>query len=710
MSSFGEALVSAFNGTFGTVTRGRLAAEQAAMLRSEREASDTHRRETREAQVRRGLLNPDGSPRDPGQNMDRAQLQAPAPQPAAPVPGLGAPTSPGVQGAAPAPTAPVQGAPPVAATGVPQGAPAQAAPTPAPAPSPAQPALPEHAQGGSPQGAVAQGAQAAMGGQGAPEGQAQRFEPGVQQEVIQEASAAVSRRGDRPSEAMIVAGHTIPTPPRGPGGQGSQAQAAQYAPELLREVVQHRGEGQQGPLTREDWDGYLRDVTLSAQRNLSPQQQVQALAVVDRIRQAGLQRFAGLAVAAAQAGDMEGAARALNGAASFNPDGYRTQFTATQNGVQMTRQREGGQGEPTRVTVPGAEVVRYATAMLDPTWSLNHYLNVARHEETVRHNRTTEGIAAANLAERRAERGERAAERRANAENDSAVFEARRAVTRAQEDYDNVSRAEGNEPGALAAARLRLERAQDQYDAVQSRGGSRAQNQAQSLDERVASRRAAAEAREGRGPLSAETRREITAAAGEIVGDTASARWVRGNLMEAARRNPDMLPSEVGAALQRFRAHVDEEVAAGGERAARAQRALAGGQFRDEATNRVIQFSAPPRARSTPGGGSAEPPAPANRGSGGGGSVQEARPNITPPRAGNIPIATDQEAPIERGTRPDRATQNTERRRAFETARDEALRRHGADSIARLPTAARRTLLNGHAGGYNAEERRALTR
>lgn len=713
MSSFGEALVSAFNGTFGTVTRGRLAAEQAALLRSEREASDTHRRETREAQVRRGLLNPDGSPRDPGQNMDRAQLQAPAPQPAAPVPGLGAPTSPGVQGAAPTPAAPVQGAPPAAATGVPQGAPAQAAPTPAPAPSPAQPALPEHAQGGSPQGAVAQGAQAAMGGQGAPEGQAQRFEPGVQQEVIQEASAAVSRRGDRPSEAMIVAGHTIPTPPRGPGGQGSQAQAAQYAPELLREVVNHRGEGQQGPLTREDWDGYLRDVTLSAQRNLSPQQQVQALAVVDRIRTAGLQRFAALAVASAQAGDMEGAARALNGAASFNPDGYRTQFTATQNGVQMTRQAEGGGqggqqgggGQPTRVTVPGAEVVRYATAMLDPTWSLNHYLNVARHEETVRHNRTTEGIAAANLAERRRDRGEREAERQGGndyARAQVAVSEAERALDRVPEgDTEGRQRAQS----ALDDARRRRAEALPAAGERGIRLATTIENQRRLDEDRDAARNRMPEAQARRFEEAEREYRDSTAPARGARRDDAQtyALSFGAQVQELNRR---ATPAQVFDTLEAFRRNPAQFQV---NRDRNMIRTPQGAEFR------VPSQALPPVAPRT--GAPAAPPAPAG---GGDGSVRDARGGGTPGGLGSGPPLpasptpeqarrVREEAAASRTRRAaEQEAQQAERVREWHAARDAALREAGVRRLQDLPTPIRRRLYNSHSGAYTTQERRLL--
>lgn len=673
-SSFGQALVESFNGTFRTVTSARLQNEQAAALRQEREGNERQQREVRESQIRNGILNPDGTTNDPGGNAQRAQLQAPAVQgplvnPQAPA--QAAPASPPVQGTpAVAAPAPAPAAPAPAATQAPAPSPMARAATPAPAAAPPAQAP----QGGSPQGAVAQqGALAQQGGAPAPGGQT--FEPIVPPEVIQQASAVVERRGNEPVDAMIVAPYTIPDPARGPGGQGTQAQAAQYAPQLTQEVAQHRGAGETGPLTRANWNAYLRDVTLASQRNLSPQAQVQALAVVDRIRTAGLQRFTALAVSAAQAGDMQGAARALNGASNFNPDGFQDTFTATQGGIQMQRRPEPGvQGEPQNVTVPAAEVVRYATAMLDPTWSLNHFLNVDKHNETMRANRAREGLTAAGIAESRAARAERRGEARTNADNDAAVLRASRDLERARAAYDEVSR-NGGESGGLAAARLAVERAQQAMDAAEERGGARAINMAGALEERAAARRG----REGNQRTVSE--QDITAfrTATDEIRDEGARGWARANGRAYLSGTPGVDASAIPDILARAYTRMTPEV-----------RANPPARIRDEATG--VTLTLPQRAGSAPqsrpqggggaGGGSELPPAPTERGSMGGARTPPPpapSPMVTPPRLGTPGAAT---APLPMRTpRPDRTSEALDS--AVRMLNTPQGRRLGVDGVAR---------------------------
>ena len=123
MASFGEALVSAFNGTYGTVSQGMLRAEQTRALRDETDANQRQREEVRASQIRNGILNPDGTTNDPGAPAPGATpgggMSPPAAQPQAPMAGLDAPTS-AAPAPAPAPTPaarPGAAAPAPAATG-----------------------------------------------------------------------------------------------------------------------------------------------------------------------------------------------------------------------------------------------------------------------------------------------------------------------------------------------------------------------------------------------------------------------------------------------------------------------------------------------------------------------------------------------------------------------------------------------------------------
>lgn len=533
MSSFGEALVGAFNQTYGTISSARLRNAQAAALEDEIQANRQQRQDVRDSQVRNGILNPDGTTNDPGAAAPAPTMQAPQ---AAPMEvtrqQLGQATSP-----APAPTPSPMASPPPAA---PAPAPATGAqPMLTPAGRQAAAAGAQAAQA-APQAPVAAGAAAGAATQGAPapaqgnmpaappQGQPQGTQPPVPREQVEEAARIVERDGNNPADAMVVAGAMAPPPQRGPGGQGTAAQAAQYAQPLVQEIMQHRGQGEQGPLTRANWNAYLRDVTLAAQRNLSPQQQVQALAVVDRIRTSGLQRFTALAVAAAQAGDMQGAANALNGASNFNPDGFQDQFRATGNGVEMVRRPEAGErGQETRVTVGANDIVRYATAMLDPSWSLTHFLNVRRQDETERHNRTSEGLQAASIAESRANRAEARNARQEAARGGASYV----AATADLEDAIDAERRLGANATAeeRRAASARVEEARTARraaaQAAVAAGGVTGLQVGQSIETAGERRRAAAdEATARRGQLTEGQQRRFDTAETEYRDNTAPAR------------------------------------------------------------------------------------------------------------------------------------------------------------------------------------------
>lgn len=463
MASFGEALVGAFNQTYGTMSRSRLQNAQADALELETRGQREHQRVVTEEQQRRGLVDQQGFATSASQMAARAgQSAAPIAdsEPPAESPAPARRGNLGRAAAAPPPSpalaaaSPARGGvgPAVTENDLPPAVPSSPAVPPQPPAPVAGPAAPG-ANDGMPPGQYDPNSNLPTTFKEGP-----TIQPPIPREAVEEASRLVTARGDKPVDAMVVAGAMAPHAQRGPG----QRQAAEYAPQLVQEIMQTRGEGARGPLTRQDWDGYLTSVTLSAQRNLSPRDQVQQLAVVDRIRQAGLQRFTALAVASAQAGDMEGAARALNGASNFNPDGYQDTFRATNGGIEMVRRPEPGvNGRETRVAVPAAEVVRYATAMLDPSWSLNHFLNVARHEETVRHNRVGEGLQAASIASAAADRRERRTERREGEEADGSLARARTRMEDAQDALHEAQRAGGDNPNP--EQRAAIERARQAY-------------------------------------------------------------------------------------------------------------------------------------------------------------------------------------------------------------------------------------------------------
>lgn len=497
MAGFGEALVGAFNSTYGTISQGMLRREQALTLRQEREGQERFNQDARDDELRYNLRNPDGS-------LNRGNIAAAPSTPtnASGDPSVGGPTlqsEPAAAPLAPVPRARGNLRPPAAV----------APPVAAPAAAPYDPAATPPRQVDSKE---------APGGMAPPPaGEAARPRPPVTPEIAQELSGHVERRGNKPAEAMIAFGAIAPPPITGPG----VPRAESFLPQLAQDMAQYRQEaGSSGPMTRADWDGYLTSRTLSAARNLSPQQQVQAMAVTDRIRVAGLQRFLSLGIAAAEAGDMEGAARALNGANSFVPDGYQRTVTATQGGVQIVSTREPGTagtpGASHTVTVPAAAVVRYASTMMDPQWSMTHYLAVARHEETGRHNRATEGLAAANLGERRAERGERSVERAGSAEfvrRDLAAARAEEAVTRLE-----AAPAGQRDAAAITAARERATAARTAADDAAPAAGERGLIAAARLEEQRAGRNQRGEAaraqREGRAPITPAERGELERAEG----------------------------------------------------------------------------------------------------------------------------------------------------------------------------------------------------
>lgn len=377
MASFGEALVSGFNATYGTLARGALQAEQAAYFREQREGGEEFRRRDEELRRQYGI-DAGAAPQAPQATQPQ---QAPGP----------------VQSAVGAGTA-------------------QAAPV-----APAMVAQPPT------QGAVATAAQ----------GQPAQRQPPVSPEDME----ALANRGDAVTQAAL-AGQIAP-PPSGMPGQVNDTRAPAA---LAAEVAQFSGA--KGPLTRANWNAYYEARINDAMRLLPPDQAVRTVAMLDGLRQRGFGQAVSLAVAASQAGDAEGATRALTAASNFLPDGFKDTFRVVNGGraIEMVRTPETGEGRPQSMIVPLNEVTRYATAMLDPKWTLNHYLDVRRADETARSNRVREGQTAESLRLTREDRTERRELdlNSANAiESARAVASAEIALNRAMQsgDQDAVTRA-----------------------------------------------------------------------------------------------------------------------------------------------------------------------------------------------------------------------------------------------------------------------------
>lgn len=392
--SFGEAFMAAFNATMATASQNRLRNAQSASLEQETRGIEEHRNTVRTLQEKRDMgVFPDENGRfaSPQGSMGAPPQAVPTPTPA-PAP---APTPE----AAPAPApAPVQAAPAPAPAAVPTAAPAQAAPAPAPTPPAATPPADP------------------LNGAGAAVSTAQPMTP-------EQAKEFAARADSDPVTAMFLS-TAVDT-------DGSAARVAndprnRAAPAALLSDIRGIADNPTGPVTRSDYATYLRHLTDSADRNLSPRDALAIHQRVDATRQAGFQRMLSFSIAAAGAGDAAGAARALEAAQNFNPDGNTYSFTPTANGIRMTTTPDASRGgatppagaspgsPPAAATSGGArgntvelsleQVTQYATRMMNPTWALNHELSVRRQNETERSNRVSEGFqGAANARANRAE-------------------------------------------------------------------------------------------------------------------------------------------------------------------------------------------------------------------------------------------------------------------------------------------------------------------
>jgi hypothetical protein len=446
MASFGQGLISGFTSVYGTLARGALQAEQAAYYRNQREGTEEYQRRGRELQRELGI--------DPNATVPAPQT-APAPAPA--------------QGQAPAAT-PQPGAVQGALGGAPAATPAQ---------QPLAPSPP-------PQAPVQTGVAAT----GAPERR-----PPVSPEDFERAANS----GD-PILMANAAGVVVGSQ----GGVPGQTGDTQGPRQLANEVSAANG-GVRGPLTRQHWNTYYQRRINDAMELLPPDQAVRVVGMLDQQRERGFGQMISLAVAAAESGDAQGAARALFGASNFNPDGFKDDFRVAPGGrgIEIIRTPESGQGEPQRMTVPLNQVSRYATTMLDPKWSMTHQLNVRELEERSRSARVREGQQAQELRLRGEDlklRNDDREERRRIDLNSGQAIESAARVARAQVEYDSAVRSGDQTRVDAALEKLNTEEAKDADlvgMGVNTRGATGRQ-QAASAVQNAATRRETAEARMAR--------------------------------------------------------------------------------------------------------------------------------------------------------------------------------------------------------------------
>jgi hypothetical protein len=224
---------------------------------------------------------------------------------------------------------------------------------------------------------------------------------------------------------------------------------------LVNEVAAANG-GVRGPLTRKHWNIYYERRINDAMELLPPDQAVRVVGMLDQQRQRGFGQMVSLAVASAEAGDAEGTVRALFGASNFNPDGFKDDFRVAPGGrgIEIIRTPESGQGEPQRMIVPLNQVPRYATALLDPKWSMTHQLQVRQLDESARAARVREGQQAQELRLREGDR----AERRAFDARGGEAINLTRSIARMEGEYEDAVTSGNNEQAEKLRASLDTER------------------------------------------------------------------------------------------------------------------------------------------------------------------------------------------------------------------------------------------------------------
>lgn len=232
---------------------------------------------------------------------------------------------------------------------------------------------------------------------------------GIRQPSPQSATGLQGAQQAQPNQAAVAAeqqsGEVDPVgrmAQMGVSATGTQPQAstrdqAAVAPQLYKDV--QRVSGNENP-TRQDWNGYLQRRTEIALRSGDPTVVQRELANINAVRQAGVQQAAALAYTAAEAGDMEGAARFMTIASRYMPDGHRNEFVASGDGIQLRRTPEnapqgsdsGGESNRGRTfDLRRQDVAGYAMRLMDPEFAAKHLLNVRAQDERERSARVDEG-------------------------------------------------------------------------------------------------------------------------------------------------------------------------------------------------------------------------------------------------------------------------------------------------------------------------------
>lgn len=435
--SLGEAFAAAFNSTYGGISQARLRNAQADMLRGEMEREDAYRAGSEVLAQKRDMGVQLGRPAG-GEQPSAAPAEGAQPVAAATPSGGVAPNYGRNAGA-------------VAARdnqpGDPEGAAAASVARTTTA------GVPEGSYRANPgEGGVFQGAQP-------PTGRVAALDPSTPPAQSSEGSAPRQRMSpdelakemDKPGGALLAgvagvaenlgSGENVPI--------GTLNNAANALARNVRQASENPGQ----PTTRRDWNGYYEAQAELARRTLGPRESIAVVADLDRARQAGLNSRLGLAVAAAGAGNLEAAARALNSADEFLPDGFRTQFRVVQGGLEMIRQPEEGGGQAQRVTLTPDQISQYATRMMDPRWALTHELAV--RSESNRNEVARGNLAVSQAGEARAGRAERRAE--TDATNSAAHVRAQADLEDAQAALRNAKPEEREAAqAAVTAAQARL--------------------------------------------------------------------------------------------------------------------------------------------------------------------------------------------------------------------------------------------------------------
>jgi hypothetical protein len=155
-----------------------------------------------------------------------------------------------------------------------------------------------------------------------------------------------------------------------------------------------------GMVTRESYEQFLARGYSTMLRAYGPAAAQQFFTMMETTRQAGFQRGIGLALAALEAGDVEGAARAATAAQVFLPDGQQRRFVVQGGRVFMDSAPEtpgGGVGAPVRQEIPREAMRNSLLMMMNPQWAATHLEQVRMNNATIADRAASRGLQARQL-------------------------------------------------------------------------------------------------------------------------------------------------------------------------------------------------------------------------------------------------------------------------------------------------------------------------